>query len=116
MTTTSIQEALLEPFPTLVITCVNYVAFGENRQVIVPHRIYGYGKDRVPTVLDALEVLFRQLNHVDGSELISEPEFKEDHPRLRSMSVGDRVTFRGPGGWLREFVCEGCGWGWKEVR
>lgn len=119
MTTTSIEAALQEPFPTLVITCVHYVAFSDDRQVVVPGRIYGQGKDRVPTVLDALEVLFRQLNHVDGTELISDPEFKQNHPHLRSMSVGDRVTFRGPGGWVREFVCKGCGWGWhnrEEVR
>jgi hypothetical protein len=99
-------------FPNLVITNVRYLgnSFEGSRSFVVPHRIYGTGAERVATVEEALEVLFRQLNHVDGNELISEPDFCAANPRLRSMSVGDTVTLRGPGGWRKDFVCEGCGW------
>lgn len=107
------SEALMEPFPSLVLTTVQYAAFGDRRSFIIPSRIYGHGVERVATVEQALELLFRQLNHVDGTELISQPEFMEAYPRLRSMCVDDIVTFRGPCGWQRTFVCEGMGW--KEV-
>ena len=57
-----------------------------------------------------MEVIFRQLNHVDGTELISQPEFRQGRNFLRSMSVGDVVTFRSIGGWRKDYVCEGIGW------
>jgi hypothetical protein len=103
-------------FPSLVITTVDYLfdpGFDKKRAVLLlPHRIFGAGTDRVTTVEEALEVVFRQLNAVDGNELISEPLFRASYQDvfLRSMSVGDVVTFRGPGGWRKQFVCEGCGW------
>lgn len=49
---------------------------------------------------DALEVIFRQCNHVDGNEWISKAGFK-----ARSLSCGDLVTIDG-----RHFICEGIGW------
>jgi hypothetical protein len=105
----------MNAFPNLVITNVRYLAgYGEAaRSFVVPHRVYGTGADRPATFEEALEVLFRQLNVVDGNELISSPEFQADNPRLRSMSVGDLVTFRAPGGVRKDYVCEGLGW--KEI-
>jgi hypothetical protein len=103
-------------FPSLVITTVDYLfdpGFDKKRaELLLPHRIFGQGEERVTTVEDALEVVFRQLNAVDGNELISDPLFRTAYQDvfLRSMSVGDVVTFRGPGGWRKQFVCEGCGW------
>jgi hypothetical protein len=102
-----------EPFPKLAITTVQYLRWGHESKAaafIVPSRVFGTGADRVQTVEQALEVVFRQLNAVDGTELISDPEWLDGHPNVRSMSVGDVVTFRGPGGWRRDYVCEGLGW------
>lgn len=66
-------------FPKLVITEIHYLgdSFEDSRWFNVPNRIYTHGGDRVQTVEDALEVVFRQLNAVDGNELISEPEFRQ---------------------------------------
>jgi hypothetical protein len=99
-------------FPSLVITNVRYLSnsFEGSRSFVVPGKIYGSGPDRVTSFGDALEVLFRELNVVDGNELISDPEFRSLNPQLRSMSVGDVVTFRGPGGLRKDYVCEGMGW------
>ena len=68
-----------KPFPKFVITKVTYLAdhFERSRSFIVPSRIFF----NVPETFE------------DGNELISEPAFRADHPRLRSMSVGDVVTF-----------------------
>jgi hypothetical protein len=95
------------PFPALVITHVYYRAFDCDSEFSVPNRIYGFGPERVQTIEEALEVVFRQCNHVDGTELISQPEYRA--LRLRSMSVGDQVHIRGLG-FNRTYVCEGCGW------
>jgi hypothetical protein len=99
---------LSKPFPALVITNVLFVSI--NKQLFIPNSIYGYRGGRTDTVLAALEVLFRQLNHVDGNELISQSGY-EGYP---SFSVGDRVSFRGPGGWHRTFLCDGLGWSLTE--
>jgi hypothetical protein len=114
---TPIQNAEnTDSFPALVITVVNYLASDAdvrsiwprpNPSYCVPHRVYRLEDGtRVTDVQAALEIVFRQCNHVDGSELISGPEYEG----YRSLSVGDVVTFCGPGGWLRVFVCEGLGW------
>lgn len=60
------------------------------------------------TVEDLLEVLFRQLNRVDGSELISRnpDRFRGVH----SLSSGDFVEIRAPGHFVARFVCESVGW------
>jgi hypothetical protein len=102
-------------FPSLVITNVRYLrdSVNSSRSFVVPGKIYGSGSDRVTSFGDALEVLFRELNVVDGNELISDPDFRFANPSLRSMSVGDVVTFRGPAGLRKDYVCEGLGW--KEV-
>jgi hypothetical protein len=108
---------LEETFPDLVITNVTYCGYwnrdGQPKEFLVPHRVYGRGEDRAKTVGDALEILFRQLNHVDGSELISEEQFKG----YRSMSVGDEVRFRGlykiddtVSRFDKTYRCEGMGW------
>jgi hypothetical protein len=102
----------MNAFPSLVITNVRYLANSceASRSFVVPHRIYGRGTERPEIFEEALDILFRQLNAVDGTELISDPEFVADNPRLRSMSVGDVVTFRAPGGVRKDYVCEGLGW------
>lgn len=94
-------------FPSLVITVVTYSAYEKDPiKFTVPNSIYGFGAERTQSTDEALEIVFRQLNHVDGKELISEPQYKG----LRSMSVGDTVRFSGPSGWVKTFVCEGSGW------
>lgn len=95
------------PFPTLTITHVYYRAFGSDDHFTVPDRIYGSGADRVQTIEEALEVVFRQCNHVDGTELISESHYRA--LRLRSMSVGDHVRIRGLH-FDKTYICEPCGW------
>jgi hypothetical protein len=63
--------------------------------------VFEFPSDLIPNgmdVMDALEVVFRQCNHVDGSEWIS-------GKRLRSMSVDDEVTVDG-----NTYVCAGFGW------
>jgi hypothetical protein len=104
------------PFPGLVITTVEYLHTPEFEEkpvrYLLPNALYGHGEDRVKTCEDALEVIFRQCNHVDGTEWISQPEFRKDYsefPNIRSFSVGDCVTFRGIGGFRKYYVCEGCG-------
>jgi hypothetical protein len=109
MTTTLQKEA----FPSLVITTVHYLrnsqyAGDQSVTCIVPNRIYrpdGPDGERAADIETALELVFRQCNHVDGTELLSEPEYEG----LRSLSVGDVVSFRAIG-WHRIFVCEGAGW------
>jgi hypothetical protein len=102
----------MNAFPGLVITNVRYLgnSLEAPRSFVVPHRIYGRGADRPEIFEEALEILFRELNHVDGNELISDPDFRFANPNLRSMSVGDVVTFRAPGGVRKDYVCEGLGW------
>lgn len=53
------------------------------------------------STLEQLEFIFRQCNHVDGSEWIQNKE-------LRSLSVGDMVVLNG-----QVWVC--CDVGWKEM-
>jgi hypothetical protein len=52
---------------------------------------------------DLLEFVFRQCNHVDGSEWI------EGRP-LRSLSVGDVVIVIRKGSEVSRYRCDGCGW------
>ena len=78
-----------------------------NKSFLVPNEVYGYDQERTQSVEGALELLFRELNHVDRTELISAlPDYKS----LRSMCVEDEVLFRGPGGWRRQYRCEPMGW------
>jgi hypothetical protein len=111
---TSILSA---PFPAIAIINVEYLHTPgfEPKPVkinLLPSDIWG--DQRPENFEQALEVIFRQLNVVDGTELISQPRFRADmrmsgYPRVRSMSVGDTVTIRFPGN-RATFVCEGCGW------
>jgi hypothetical protein len=73
---------------------VAYKAFRSTDTFEFPSELIPSGTD----VLDALEVVFRQCNHVDGSEWIS-------GKRLRSMSVDDEVTIDS-----ETYVCAGFGW------
>lgn len=50
--------------------------------------------------LEVCELIFRQWNHVNGDEFISEMGIEE-----RSFSVGDMVKF--PDG--KHYICKGCG-------
>ena len=73
---------------------VTYKAFRSND-------VFEFPSDLIPsgiTLLDTLEVVFRQCNHVDGTEWIS-------GKRLRSMSVDDEVTIDGD-----TYICAGMGW------
>jgi predicted Fe-S protein YdhL (DUF1289 family) len=49
---------------------------------------------------EALEIIFRQCNRVDGNEWISKCGF-----RARSLSCGDVVSIDD-----RHYICQGCGW------
>lgn len=49
---------------------------------------------------EILETVFRQFNHVDGSEHIAKLP-------IRSMCIGDIVAFMDGG---RKFICEPMGW------
>lgn len=60
-----------------------------------------FGWDEYKTPTEILEYIFRQCNHVDGSEWIQ-------NKGLRSFSVGDMVVLNG-----QIWVC--CGAGWKEI-
>ena len=73
---------------------VAYKAFRSNDTFEFPSDIIPSGT----TLLDALEVVFRECNHVDGSEWIA-------GKRLRSMSVEDEVTIDG-----NTFICANMGW------
>jgi hypothetical protein len=73
---------------------VAYKAFRSNDVFEFPSDLIPSGMD----VMNALEVVFRQCNHVDGTEWIS-------GKRLRSMSVDDEVTVDGT-----TYVCAGFGW------
>lgn len=50
----------------------------------------------------ALEEIFRQFNHVDGTEGIALKGYK-----ARSMSIGDVVFFPETNAW---YYCASCGW------
>lgn len=63
--------------------------------------VFNFPSELIPAgleVKDALEVVYRECNHVDGTEWI-------EGKKLRSMSVGDEVTVDGV-----KYVCAGCGW------
>lgn len=60
------------------------------------------------TNLELLEIAFRQCNHVDGNEWISLDPYARTL-RLRSMSVGDEITFI-EAAKVTRYRCEGCGW------
>jgi hypothetical protein len=98
-------------FPSLVICKVNYIRWDASGEAIpsidFPSLLFGnFGNNgkRAETYLEALEVVFRQMNRVDGTEYISRANLG-----VPSLSVGDTVSFRFRGG-RRHFVCEGCGW------
>jgi hypothetical protein len=73
---------------------VTYKAFRCNDAFEFPGDLIPDGMD----VMDALEVVFRQCNHVDGTEWIS-------GSGRRSMCVDDEVTIDGT-----TYVCAGFGW------
>jgi len=63
--------------------------------------IFNFPSDLIPAgmeVEDALEVVFRECNHVDGTEWIA-------NKKLRSMSVGDEVNVDGVA-----YVCAAFSW------
>lgn len=102
------------PLPGLLITNVEYLQSEydpEQVRYLLPNSLFGIGENRIKTVEEALEIIFRQCNHVDGSELISSEAFRASYPgSIRSLSVGDVVSFRGIGGFRKIYVCEGTGW------
>ena len=73
---------------------VAYKAFGDNNKFEFPSELVPIWMHKI----DALEVVFRQCNHVDGTEWIS-------GKRLRSLSVGDEVSIDN-----ETYLCAGCGW------
>lgn len=84
---------------------VRYLAFGSNLQFVFDGNVaetIGEFDDA-----DILERVFRQCNHVDGTEWIAGKP-------LRSMSVGDLVTLIDTSADLteqaREYQVAGCGW------
>ena len=52
---------------------------------------------------DLLEIIYRQCNHVDGTEWIS-------NKKLRSMSCGDLVVIQFDDDQTVIWNCAGCGW------
>ena len=110
--TDSKRNPLLDIFPSFAVATVKYLhRFDPTyeptpRQIRLSNSFFTRGDERCINFEEALELIFRQLNHVDGSELISQ----EGYEGYRSMSVGDVVNFVGIGGVRRWFVCEGLGW------
>jgi hypothetical protein len=77
---------------------VTYKAFGSTD---VSTDVFNFPSELIPdgmSVYDALEVVFRQCNHVDGTEWI-------EGKKLRSLSVDDQVNIDGV-----TYVCAGFGW------
>jgi hypothetical protein len=96
-----------QPFPSLVICKVNYIrwdALEAIPEIDFSNFLFGTGDKRVATYEEALEIVFRQMNRVDGTEYISRANLK-----VPSLSVGDTVSIRSSQG-RRYFVCEGTGW------
>src|SRR4029077_19515928 len=98
-----------DAFPDLVTTTVRYIRW-DAAEAIPAVRFPGHlfrdqEGNRVASYLDALEVVFRQMNRVDGKEFISRKNLK-----VPSLSVGDTVSFDSITMGVRHFVCEGCGW------
>jgi hypothetical protein len=73
---------------------VAYKAFRSNDTFEFPSDLIPSGI----TLLDTLDFVFRQCNHVDGTEWIA-------NKRLRSMSVEDEVSIDG-----NTFICANVGW------
>ncbi len=85
-----------------ITVLVHYLAFGSDTLF----QFTGEPKNSVGledfAEVDLLEFIFRECNHVDGSEWI-------DARPLRSMSVGDVVIVARAGN-VQRYRCEGCGW------
>lgn len=50
------------------------------------------------------EGVYRQMNHVDGTELIAAK------PHIRSLSVGDTIEITDPEGHITNLACDDIGW------
>lgn len=89
---------------------VHYNAFDSNQVFEFPVEL---GCDTMRAREEDLEVIFRQCNVVDGTEWIvaeSRRRIARKEKGLRSMSVGDVVTFVLNDGSWESYMCAGCGW------
>jgi hypothetical protein len=88
---------------------VHYIAFDSNQVFEYNGGVGGAGLSRE----NLLEVIWRQCNVVDGTEWIvgeSKRRIKTGQKGLRSMSVGDIVTFVSDSGSWESYLCAGMGW------
>lgn len=95
---------------------VHYLAFHSDQAFEFPTDLLNEPPTPLPparNTMDILEAVFRQCNVVDGTEWIVEESrrrISRGDKGLRSMSVGDIVTFFYDGGKWESYLCEGCGW------
>jgi len=89
---------------------VDYKAFGSNLSFVFTGENFLSHNQRFDNLTDeeVLEFVFRQCNHVDGDEWISQNE-QARSMRLRSMSVGDIVSIARDRS-LTRYTCEPIGW------
>lgn len=87
---------------------VHYLAFNSNQSFEFPSSLVGSSA----SFESVLEIIFRACNVVDGTEWIvqeSKKRIQSGGKGLRSMSVGDMITFVDEGKWV-SYMCEGIGW------
>jgi hypothetical protein len=93
----------------LFLTIVHYPDSGRRFIFPVPRVIKARRIATEETYGHALEHIFREMNHVDGTEWIGSEEFERRYTGARSMSVGDVVEFKTAVG-SRRFRVESEGW------